>query len=102
MEKESFSILMGIFLKVAFCLKHFFISYWTLGQWVEDKACGLGTYIHVNGARYEGEWKDDLQNGYGVETWADGSRYEGFYKNGKKNGKGFSYLIKRSTRANII
>ena len=55
---------------------------------MDDKACGFGTYVHINGARYEGEWKDDLQNGYGVETWADGSKYEGLYKNGKKNGKG--------------
>jgi len=33
------------------------------GEWQGDKANGYGTYIHVNGARYEGLWKDDLQHG---------------------------------------
>jgi hypothetical protein len=24
------------------------------GQWANDKANGMGVYVHVNGARYEG------------------------------------------------
>jgi len=26
------------------------------GEWHEDKAHGMGRYIHENGAIYEGEW----------------------------------------------
>ena len=28
-----------------------------------------GSYIHRDGARYEGEWVNDQQSGHGVETW---------------------------------
>ena len=69
-----------------------------LGQWKDDKANGYGTYIHVNGAKYEGEWKDDLQHGYGIETWTDGSRYEGYYKGGKKHGTGREIYVNRDFR----
>jgi len=62
-----------------------------IGQWADDKANGYGTYLHMNGAKYDGQWKDDLQEGYGVETWLDGSKYEGFYKQGKKHGQGRHY-----------
>jgi len=84
MEKESFIMLMEMFLMVFEPISLF--NY--LGQWKEDKAHGYGVYIHVNGAKYEGQWKDDLQDGYGVETWTDGSKYEGHYKAGKKHGQG--------------
>jgi hypothetical protein len=29
------------------------------GQFLNDKVNGKGTYVHSNGARYEGDWKDD-------------------------------------------
>lgn len=30
------------------------------GEWKNDKANGKGTYVHVNGAKYEGEVKGSL------------------------------------------
>ena len=59
-----------------------------LGRWKEDKANGYGTYLHVNGSKYEGNWRNDLQHGYGVEIWVDKSKYEGNYLDGKKSGTG--------------
>lgn len=38
------------------------------GDWIDDKAHGMGTYSHSNGAFYNGEWEDDKQQGYGVES----------------------------------
>ncbi len=49
------------------------------GDWANDKANGTGTYIHVNGALYQGQLKDDLQHGNGIETLTDGSKYIGQY-----------------------
>jgi len=44
---------------------------------MDDKAHGVGTYTHSNGAVYEGEWKFDKQHGQGKEIWPDGAEYEG-------------------------
>lgn len=33
-------------------------DYYT-GDWLNDKAHGLGKYTHTDGSKYEGEWKDD-------------------------------------------
>lgn len=35
------------------------------GEWLDDKAFGIGTYFHSGGAKYEGEWKEDKQEGLG-------------------------------------
>jgi hypothetical protein len=32
---------------------------------LNDKAHGYGTYIHTDGAKYEGYWKEDKQEGKG-------------------------------------
>lgn len=30
-----------------------------IGRWHKDKANGMGVYLHIDGAKYEGEWIDD-------------------------------------------
>ena len=42
-------------------------------MWRYDKAHGQGTYIHSNGAQYNGGWHKDLQYGFGTEQWPDSS-----------------------------
>ena len=54
------------------------------GYWVDDKAQGQGTYVHLDGTKYEGEFLNDKKHGHGVEIWLDGSRYEGNYVQGVK------------------
>ncbi len=36
------------------------------GEWVNDKAHGIGTYIHKDGSNYEGQWYKDKQEGEGL------------------------------------
>jgi hypothetical protein len=50
------------------------------GEWVNDKAHGRGTYLHMD--------REDKQHGFGVETWPDGGKYEGNFEYGKKHGMG--------------
>ena len=33
------------------------------GEWLSPKAHGYGTFMHMDGAKYEGEWYEDLQHG---------------------------------------
>lgn len=58
------------------------------GEWKEDKRHGRGTFVWTNGNRYEGEWKDGKMNGMGTFTWANGDRYEGEWKEDKMDGQG--------------
>ena len=48
-----------------------------MGEWLDDKAHGTGTYYHADGAKYEGEWFEDKQHGMGYEEWKDGAKYKG-------------------------
>lgn len=50
------------------------------GTFIADKANGHGTYTHSNGQSYEGEWKDDLQEGEGKEVLPDGGYYIGQFQ----------------------
>ena len=51
-----------------------------VGQWVDGKMNGQGTYIYADGDKYEGEWKDDKRHGKGTVTYRgqDGSVVEQF------------------------
>jgi hypothetical protein len=31
-----------------------------VGEWMNEKAYGYGTYWHFDDVKYEGEWVDDL------------------------------------------
>ena len=35
------------------------------GDWFDNKACGIGKFIHPDGDYYEGEWSDNMANGNG-------------------------------------
>jgi hypothetical protein len=45
------------------------------GLWKDNKACGKGTFYHLDGDVYRGDWEDDKANGYGVYTHLNGSKY---------------------------
>jgi hypothetical protein len=46
-----------------------------IGLWKDNKACGNGTFYHLDGDVYRGDWEDDKANGYGVYTHLNGSKY---------------------------
>lgn len=46
-----------------------------LGDWVNNKMEGRGTFTWQDGRLYEGEYKDDKKEGYGVFKWPDGRCY---------------------------
>ena len=87
-----------------------------VGQWKEDRRCGIGKYTWPQGDIYEGEFLDSHRHGQGTYTWPDGRRYTGYepqlpllcrlevfystiiltfsdseWKNGPRNGKGTYY-----------
>ena len=51
-----------------------------IGNWVDGKMHGQGTYVYADGDKYEGEWKDDKRHGRGTVTYRgqDGSVVEKF------------------------
>lgn len=75
-----------------------------LGEWLDDKKHGYGTFVWSNGNKYQGGWEKNQQKGKGmldclidsapavhatgIFTWANNSKYEGEYENGKKHGFG--------------
>jgi hypothetical protein len=63
------------------------------GDWVDDKAVGVGKITFASGDIYEGEVNLGEAQGEGSYTFADGDRYIGVWVGGKKNGKG-RYLWK--------
>ena len=73
-----------------FLLLLFFLAYCnTVFAACIEGSCvnGKGTYIMVNGTKYDGEFKDGYPT-YGTETFPDGARYRGTYENGIFHGKG--------------
>lgn len=65
-----------------------------IGNWLNDKAHGKGTYHHASsGAVYEGDWVNDSQEGFGTERWPDGTEYTGWFKGGMKHGRGTLTVI---------
>lgn len=59
------------------------------GEWVDDRATGVGRLKHVEGDEYNGEWLNDKAHGYGTYFHAnDNSYYEGAWVLDKQNGDG--------------
>ncbi len=48
-----------------------------IGEYVDDKRQGHGTYIWVSGDKYEGQWRDGKMCGRGVKTMKNKDVYEG-------------------------
>ena len=54
---------------------------------------GEGQCFDQNGnLLYEGQWKNNLAHGMGTYIWNEGKKYEGEFMHGKKHGKGRFYL----------
>ena len=63
-----------------------------IGEVVDGRPHGQGTWTHPDGNKYVGEWKDSKKHGQGTRTWGkgkwEGDKYVGEYKNGKRTGQG--------------
>ena len=47
---------------------------------------GQGTFIHVNGYKYEGIYANNKFDRFGKETLTDNTIYEGEYLDGRRHG----------------
>ena len=60
-----------------------------VGNFVNGKMHGKGTFTYSDGATYVGEFKNGKEHGVGTfRCWQHGSKYEGEFKYGKKHGIG--------------
>jgi hypothetical protein len=59
-----------------------------IGQFINEKPNGEGTFLYSNGSKYFGNWKDGKGNGDGIKTWKNGNKYVGKFKDDKFNGQG--------------
>eukprot|EP00033_Pygsuia_biforma_P002479 GCRY01002749.1.p1 GENE.GCRY01002749.1~~GCRY01002749.1.p1 ORF type:complete len:160 (+),score=15.06 GCRY01002749.1:233-712(+) len=53
------------------------------GEMVGERMDGKGTFLFVNGNRFEGEIKDGMFHGEGVLHFPSGTMYKAVWKNGK-------------------
>ena len=51
-----------------------------MGEWKQDKRCGVGVSQRSDGFQYAGEWLQNKRHGYGCLTYPDGHREEGKWK----------------------
>jgi Uncharacterized protein conserved in bacteria len=49
---------------------------------------GEGTFIYIDGKKYEGHWESGKRNGKGILNYPDDSKFEGLFKDGIPNGQG--------------
>ena len=59
-----------------------------IGEFVEDKVCGFGKLIDVNGEKYIGYWKESQASGLGIYSRKEIISYKGYWDNDKQNGFG--------------
>ena len=62
-----------------------------VGNFVEGKRQGTGTYTWSDGDKYVGSWKEDEMNGYGTYYWGDVQRLAGNFVDNKPNGTCYYY-----------
>ena len=62
-----------------------------VGQFINFKPDGYGTFLYANGDRYYGNWKNGKANGEGTKLWIDGREYAGTFKDDKLHGDGNLY-----------
>ena len=59
-----------------------------IGQFINEKPNGEGTFIYSNGTKYFGNWRDGKGNGNGIKTWKNGNKYVGKFLDDKFDGQG--------------
>lgn len=59
-----------------------------LGETIDGKRHGEGTWVRPDGTKYKGQWENDRPHGQGSIIWPDGKKYTGQWKNGKRHGQG--------------
>ena len=62
-----------------------------VGEFINFKPDGYGTFLWDNGDRYFGNWKNGKTEGRGTKLWSDGREYSGTFKNDKLHGEGSLY-----------
>ncbi len=62
-----------------------------VGEFVNFKPDGYGTFLYANGDRYYGNWKNGKAYGEGTKLWSDGREYAGTFKNDELHGDGNLY-----------
>ena len=62
-----------------------------VGEFMNFKPHGYGTFIWKNGDKYFGEWNDGQSNGNGTKVWKNGRKYLGEFKNDQLEGKGILF-----------
>jgi len=55
---------------------------------VKNKKHGQGTFIYLDGSKYDGSWVDDVREGFGIYHYVNGDRYEGEWKEHQRHGQG--------------
>ena len=59
-----------------------------VGEHIDGKPHGQGTYTFANGDKYVGKFKNDNLHGQGTYAFANGDKYVGEYKEGNYYGQG--------------
>ncbi|GMF09216.1 unnamed protein product [Phytophthora lilii] len=59
-----------------------------IGDWVDNKRHGNGTYTFVGGSSYTGTFINDHVQGRGTMTYSNGNTYNGDFVNAEKHGEG--------------
>ena len=59
-----------------------------VGKFKNDNLHGQGTYAFANGDKYVGEYKEGNYYGQGTYTFANGDKYVGEFKDDKRHGQG--------------
>ena len=62
-----------------------------VGEFINFKPDGYGTFLWDNGDRYFGNWKNGKMHGKGTKLWSDGREYVGMLKNDNLHGEGSLY-----------
>jgi len=58
------------------------------GEYLDNQACGKGSFYSINDSIYSGQWLRDKRHGLGHESLSDGVIYKGEFYEDRKNGKG--------------
>ncbi len=73
-----------------------------VGEWQNDKKCGVGVMHYPDGAKYDGEFRDGKINGKGSYFYKNGDRFVGEWAREKKHGKGVCSDLAVSSSSDCI